>query len=158
MFEKPATLKNEDESGFTLIELLVVILIIGILSAIAIPAFLNQRKAAVDATVQSDVRSIVMQVETLRVKMPSARYLISNQTGNVVTVRARTAPGVTAGELTATVTVSENTQTAMPVQDPLTPTTGYIVRATNTGGDRADRVVGVVAGYEYWSNAGGMQK
>lgn len=56
------------EEGFTLIELLVVILIIGVLSAIAIPAFLNQRKEAVKASMVSDLKnaSTVMENEIIK--------------------------------------------------------------------------------------------
>jgi type IV pilus assembly protein PilA len=54
----------QDEKGFTLIELLVVILIIGILAAIALPAFLNQRGKAQDSEAKSVARTAQTAAET----------------------------------------------------------------------------------------------
>ena len=62
---------NEKDQGFTLIELLVVMIIIGILAAIAIPVFLNQRKKANDTAAVSDVSTLGKEVATYYVDATS---------------------------------------------------------------------------------------
>lgn len=69
--------QHDKESGFTLIELLVVILIIGVLAAIAIPMFFNQKKAANDAVLKTDVKSVVLAEESFFVKNPLAAGTIA---------------------------------------------------------------------------------
>ena len=95
------TRRAQDEKGFTLIELLVVILIIGILAAIAIPAFLNQRNKAYDASAKSNIKTAQTAEETYSTDNNGSyatETLSATDTGSLATIEPslKNAPFVTA--------------------------------------------------------------
>ena len=108
-----------DERGFTLIELLVVILIIGILAAIAIPSFLNQKSKASDAAAKELAHSMQVAAETYATDHSGSYIGLTSQVLN---------------QYEATIQTSSGNGNAYA--SAVTPTaTGYTVTAASTDGN-----------------------
>ncbi|WP_421733823.1 prepilin-type N-terminal cleavage/methylation domain-containing protein [Cellulomonas sp.] len=128
---------DEKDQGFTLIELLVVIIIIGILAAIAIPVFLNQRKKAVDASIKSDLRTVANELETYATDAQAYPGAITGAVGTI------TIPAPTGGTATTVKLSSGNTLNVTG------SSTEYCITGSNPKGSNT-------VGFNYDSDKGGL--
>ncbi|MGA8928074.1 MAG: type II secretion system protein [Solirubrobacterales bacterium] len=112
------------EKGFTLIELLVVMLIIGILAAIAIPTFFNQKQKAQDANAKSMAHTAQTAIET---------YATDNN-GSYAGATPALLKGIesTISTTTVTVPVANATDYTIVVSSPSTGNTFTIQRVGGT--------------------------
>jgi type IV pilus assembly protein PilA len=130
----------EEEKGFTLIELLVVILIIGILAAIAIPAFLNQRAKAYDSAAKSNVKTAQIAEETYATDNNGSYVASNTQTANDPLVKieptlASTPYVTTTANGTIGYTITGVSLGSSPDTFILTSTSGVVTRTcSGTGG------------------------
>lgn len=122
---------DEKDKGFTLVELLVVMIIIGILAAIAIPVFMNQRSKARDTSTKADVSTVGKEIATYYVD--GTGTLTASITAGTLTLA--TATGVTPAFTTA---IKVSNGTAMQGTNPITfgtdPATTWCVGLTNPNG------------------------
>ena len=131
---------EEKDKGFTLIELLVVMIIIGILAAIAIPVFLNQRKKAVDTGIKSDLRTIANELES---------YYVDEQAYPASSDVDDSSGSVTVGSGGAVVSLSDSATDITYTLD--SGGESYSIQGTNSKGTDPS------TGFTYDSDGGGLQ-
>jgi type IV pilus assembly protein PilA len=126
-----ARLNGDSEGGFTLIELLVVMLILGILAAIALPAFFNQKEKAGDSKAKENAHTAQVAVETYATEHNGEYTGVDTTALNAIEPVISKTPG-NASTKTEGIIVASTTGKQYKLES--VSTTGHVFTIENNGG------------------------